>query len=69
MISGNKIKELREQKGVTGAELGDAVGASQSMIAHIEREVKRPSAELLARIADYFGVTMDDLRKKAEVDL
>ena len=68
MISGCKIKELREQMGKTGAELGDAVGASQSMIAHIERGFKVPSAELLARIADYFGVAMDDLRKKSEVE-
>ena len=67
MISGTKIKELREQAGITGVELGDAVGASQSMIAHIERGYKVPSADLLARIADYFGVAMDDLRKKESV--
>lgn len=69
MVDGSKIRDLREQAYLTQTELGKLVGADQSMIGFIEREIKRPSIELLARIADYFGVAMDDLRKKTEVDL
>ena len=67
MVDGSIIRVLREQAGLTQTELGKIVGAEQSMIGYIEREIKRPSVELLARIADYFGVAMDDLRKKKDV--
>lgn len=64
MIDGSKIQALREQANLTQTEFGKIIGAEQSMIGYIEREVKRPSVELLARIADYFNVTMDYLLKK-----
>ena len=67
MVDGSKIRALREQADLTQTELGKIVGVEQSMIGYIEREVKRPSFELLARIADHFGVATDDLRKKTEV--
>jgi len=67
MVNGAKIKELREINGLSQAKLGEIVGADQSMIGFIERGVKRPSVELLGYIADYFGVSMDDLRKKESV--
>jgi len=59
-----KFKKLRENAGLTTYQLAEAVGVSQSMIAHMERGVKKPSMEVLARIADELGVTMDALRKK-----
>lgn len=64
MINGVKLKSLREEAGLTGVQLGEAAGVSQSMIAHYERGVKAPSMEVLGRIADKLGVKMDDLRKK-----
>lgn len=68
MIDGKKLKKLREKAGLTGEQLGNETGVSQSMIAHMEREFKIPNMEVLARIADRLGVTMDELRKKTEVD-
>ena len=64
MINGQKLKYLREERGISAAQLGNAVGVNQSMIANMEREFKKPSVELLARIAEYFGVTVDELIKK-----
>jgi len=64
MLNGLKLKSLREGAGLTGVQLGEAVGVSQSMIAHYEAGRKTPSMEILARIADKLGVTMDALRKK-----
>jgi len=64
MINGRKLRQLREGADLTAAQLGDTVGVSQSMIAHMERGLKTPSLEVMARIADYFGVPIDDLRKK-----
>ena len=64
MVDGSKIRALREKAGLTQAELANKVGVEQTMITYIERGVKRPSVELFIRIADYFGVSTDELRKK-----
>ena len=64
MINGKVLKTLREGKNMTLAELGEAVGVDRSMIGNMEREFKRPSVELLARIAEFFNVTVDELIKK-----
>ena len=61
MVDGAKIKSLREEKGLSGAELGEIVGVGQAMVSHIERNFKRPTAELLKRIADCFEVKVDEL--------
>ena len=64
MVDGKKIKALRETAGLTGEQLGNDIGISQSMIAHIERGFKQPNIETLARMANVFGVTVDELLKK-----
>lgn len=55
------IKSLLEEKNVTQAELAENVGVSQAMISYILKGYKTPSVQLLKRIADYLGVTMDEL--------
>ena len=64
MINGLKIKSLREAAGLTGTQLGEAIGVSQSMITHYEMGRKLPSMVTLCRLADKFGVTLDELRLK-----
>jgi len=61
MVNGQKIKTLRESRGLTAADFGLKVGASQTMISFIELNYKSPSVDLLKRIADFLGVAMDDL--------
>ena len=60
-VNGVKIKELREGRDLTTAELADRVGATQAFISHIEVGFKQPSVILLKRIADFFGCTVDSL--------
>lgn len=55
---GIKINELRRQKGLTLEQLAQATESSKSYMWEIEnKEVARPSAEKLERIADVLGVT------------
>jgi transcriptional regulator with XRE-family HTH domain len=61
MINGKKIRELREAEKLTVVEFAEKVYTSHSMIVHIENGVKKPSVDLLKRIADYFGLKMDEL--------
>jgi transcriptional regulator with XRE-family HTH domain len=61
VVNGHAIKNLREDRNLTTEMLADEVHVSQPTISRIEIGVKKPSVELLKRIADFFGVTVDEL--------
>lgn len=52
---------LRKQKGITQNEFAEIVGKERSTIAGWETGEKEPRLNTLIHIADYFGVTLDDL--------
>lgn len=66
---GKRIKELRTKRKVTQEELGKIVGVTTSMIGMYEIGARNPSFEVIEKIADYFGVTVDYLlgRENASV--
>jgi len=54
-----RIKLLREQSGETQEEFAGKVGVSRTQIANLEGARGAPSIELLIRIADSYGVSVD----------
>lgn len=56
-----KLRRLMDSKGINQCQLADATGTSQAFISYMMRGYKTPSVEVLKRIADYFGVTVDCL--------
>ncbi|MCQ6558993.1 XRE family transcriptional regulator [Paenibacillus mendelii] len=49
---GDRIKELREKKGLTLTELADLAGVSKSYLSHIERKLQNnPSLQMLSKIS------------------
>ena len=57
-LLGTKINELRRAKGLTLDQLAQATESSKSYMWEIEnKEVARPSAEKLEKIAEVLGVT------------
>jgi len=59
---GDRIQRLRLTAGLSQASLAHSLGlASHSHISYLESGRKVPSIELLIRIADHFGVAIDDL--------
>ena len=62
MPLGEKLRELREQRGVTQLEVAGAIGVSRFMIIRLERsQFKRATSTHVAKLADYFGVSVDEL--------
>ena len=59
MTIGEKIKFLRQQKGVTQVQLAKDLNISQQAISHYENGRAIPSIDVLKLLADYFGVTVD----------
>lgn len=58
---GNKIKQLRLQKGITQDTLAKALNVSYQTVSKWENEVSMPDIQLLPEIAVYFGCRIDDL--------
>jgi transcriptional regulator with XRE-family HTH domain len=69
---GEKLRDLRKQRGLTLEKLADMAGLSKSYLWELEnRESQRPSAEKLTALADALGVGTsffleDDLREPEE---
>ena len=62
MLDARKLKQIREQKGWTQADLGLQVGQDGAYIRKLERgNPGNPGCQTLARLARALGVTADDL--------
>ena len=57
----NNLVRLRKIKGLTQEELGGAIGSDGNSVSRYERGIVRPSIEITKKIADFFGVTVDEL--------
>ncbi len=57
----NKVKELRETKGLTQKELGKKVGVSRQAVKAIETGKFDPSIWLAYDLATYFGLSIEEL--------
>lgn len=56
-----RLKELRKVYGVNQDDLATFVGVSRTNVANYERGFNLPSIDILMKIADYFGVSVDFL--------
>lgn len=58
---GEKLKTLRKQRGLTQGEFAEILNYSDKAVSKWERGESVPDAYTVYVIADFFGVTMDDL--------
>lgn len=56
-----KIRSLREARGLTQIQVAKRVGVSKAMISAYETASKAPSIEVLIRLSRLFGVSVDYL--------
>ena len=56
-----KIKALRDQKGINQIQMAGEMNVAQGTIANWETGYRVPSTETISKLADYFGVTVDCL--------
>ncbi|MBQ5683006.1 MAG: helix-turn-helix transcriptional regulator [Peptococcaceae bacterium] len=69
---GNKLKTLRIQRQMTLKDVACRVGVSKSIISAYENGSRRPSYEMLIKLARLFDVTTDyllGLEQKKQLDL
>jgi len=61
MSVGQRIRNLRKEKGLTMVELGRLIDAPQSAISNWESDVNLPNVSRLSKLAKLFGITVEEL--------
>ena len=56
-----RLKKLRQDKHLTQAQVAARVGVTASMVSSYETDIRLPSFEVMVRLSDLFGVTVDYL--------
>ncbi|WP_457742829.1 helix-turn-helix transcriptional regulator [Thermococcus sp.] len=57
----NRLRELREEKGLTQEKLAKALGVTRQTIIAIEKGRYDPSLRLAFKIARFFGLKIEDI--------
>lgn len=57
----SRIKELRLGKGLTMDQLAKDIGSTRATISNFENEQRKPSLDMVIKLADYFQVSIDYL--------
>ncbi len=60
---GSFLSELRREKGITQRELAEILNVSDKTVSHCECDENSPDLSMIPILADYFGVTCDELLK------
>lgn len=61
IILGQRLKELREERGMTQKQLAQALGLNSVTYLHYEKSQREPPLSLLADMAAFFEVSVDYL--------
>lgn len=57
----SRLKQLRTSNNLTLEQLGNAVGSTRGTMGNFENGNKKPSLDMLIKLADYFNVSIDYL--------
>ena len=58
---GDRLRSLRNDKGITGEQLGKVLNVTKVAVSKWESGDRTPNYDILIRIANYFDVTVDYL--------
>lgn len=62
----NRLKTLRESKGLTQPKLGELIGYDKATVSSCENGHTLPKSEVLIRLSDYYDVSIDYLLGRSE---
>lgn len=66
MALSDRLRQLRQERRWTQAELAEKVGVHQKQISAYERDVHSPSTDVLIKFAEVFDVSLDYLAFEAQ---
>lgn len=65
----NRLKEIRESKGMTQTQLGEVIGAKKSAVSLWESGKRQIDNNTLKSLADFFGVSVDYILGRDQEEL
>ena len=65
-IYGQRIKELREERGISMKTLAKAIGVSDTAVCKWENQISEPKLSYITKLADYFNCSADFLIGRAD---
>ncbi|TCL61933.1 DNA-binding XRE family transcriptional regulator [Hydrogenispora ethanolica] len=63
-VFAQRLKELREENQLTQEQLADQISTSKQVISRYEKNQREPGINIVAKIADFFQVSIDYLAGK-----
>ncbi len=63
----NRLKQLRKEANMTQQDLANMLNYSKSIIAMYEKEIRKPSAEVLVKLANIFNCSIDFILNKSNI--
>lgn len=66
MTFGQRLTDLREEKGIRQKELAVLINVSPSTVSNYENDVHYPDVAILCQLADYFNVSTDYLLARTD---
>ncbi|MGK9250865.1 helix-turn-helix transcriptional regulator [Paenibacillus humicus] len=60
-VLGNKIAEIRRERGITQQELADGIGMRRTSLSQIENGMYYPSSETMLKISDFFQLPLGEI--------
>ena len=61
MSANFRIRELRQQKGITQAQFAAMMNVQQNTVSQWETGCRNPASSILPQLADTLGCTLDEL--------
>lgn len=58
---GEHLKAERKARNISQQQLASAVGVTQQAISFYENDVNEPTIGICEKIADFYGITLDEL--------
>lgn len=65
----NRIRDLREDRDLRQTDVSKATGIDQKILSNYETGKTSPDSYALIRLADFFGVSIDYLVGRTEIDI
>lgn len=65
---GQRLKAEREARGQSFAEFAESLGISRGFLSNLEKGVRKPSSDLVSRLAPILGLPLDVLQALVDED-
>ncbi len=65
-VFGKRLKEIREERGISQIKLASAIGVSKAIVSLWENGLREPTLSNLVLLADFFGQSIDYLAGRTE---